>query len=324
MTWITQQPSNDNAGEFAASPLDHEPERTQRVLKPAAYRDELVRQGLAVVYSLAFRIVKRLPPNVSVGDLLGAGTEGLLHAVARYDPERSPHFMAFVRARVYGAMIDEMRVGDPLTRWGRRRTNRITRATRALQHSLKRSPTEDEVAQHLGLTLDEYYRWIGRGMYRPTLQDMTTMSGAEADSETFNIEHALIERESRRQLARAVRELPLRTQQILTLYYEDERTQMEIAEIMGVTESRICQILSEAAAQLRVLLRESPLEHAKRSTPRLLGSRSLRGERCTRCKNAAMPGKKRCKSCRAYAQARMRALRARKECRDEIHSIAQA
>jgi RNA polymerase sigma factor for flagellar operon FliA len=230
-----------------------------------AAREELIRQGLPLVRRMAFRMARRLPPNVDVNDLIGAGTEGLLKAVQYYDAERYPHFEPYAKTRIRGAILDELRANDSLTRYGRSRMAEITHTIKELQHSLGRQPAEDEIAARLGMPLEQYQRLTGDLMRGPTLQGLSSVSADDAESSTATPDAVLLDTDLKRRLAAAMQKLTERTQQVLALYYQEECTQAEIGEILGVTESRVCQILGEATARLRAMLDESELGPEKRS-----------------------------------------------------------
>ena len=235
---------------------------------PDTGREDLVRLGLPLVRRMAFRMARRLPPNVDVNDLIGAGTEGLLKAVAHYDPDRYPHFEPYAKTRIRGAILDELRANDSLTRYGRSRMAEITNTIKALQQSLGRQPAEDEVAERLGMPLEQYQRLTGDLMRGPTLQGLSSVSADDAESNTAGPDTALLDNDLKRRLALAVGKLTERTQQVLALYYQEECTQAEIGEILGVTESRVCQILGEATARLRALLDEIPPAENRKGRPR--------------------------------------------------------
>jgi RNA polymerase sigma factor for flagellar operon FliA len=236
--------------------------------KPETGREELVRLGLPLVRRMAFRMARRLPPNVDVNDLIGAGTEGLLKAVQHYDPDRYPHFEPYAKTRIRGAILDELRANDSLTRYGRSRMAEITNTIKALQQSLGRQPAEDEIAERLGMPLDQYQRLTGDLMRGPTLQGFSSVAADDAESSAAGPDTLLLDNDLKRRLALAVGKLTPRTQQVLALYYQEECTQAEIGEILGVTESRVCQILGEATARLRALLDEIPPVEGRKSRPR--------------------------------------------------------
>jgi RNA polymerase sigma factor for flagellar operon FliA len=223
-----------------------------------AGREELICQGLPLVRRMAFRMARRLPPNVDVNDLIGAGTEGLLKAVQYYDAERYPHFEPYAKTRIRGAILDELRANDSLTRYGRSRMAEITNTIKQLQHQLGRQPAEDEIAARLGMPLEQYQRLSGDLMRGPTLQGLSSVSADDAESGNATPDAVLLDSDLKRRLAAAMRKLTERTQQVLALYYQEECTQAEIGQILGVTESRVCQILGEATARLRAMLDETP------------------------------------------------------------------
>ncbi len=215
-------------------------------------REEAIRKGLPLVRRMAYRMVRRLPPNVDVGDLIGAGHEGLLKAVESYDPERHDRFESYAELRIRGAILDELRAADPMTRHGRRKLAEVSRAVASLRQDLGREPEPDEIAERLGVSLEEYHRLTESLARGPALGRLGETEGDDIADERGDDPHGAYEqREMRGRLAEAIRKLPERTQLVLALYYQEECTQAEIGRIFGVTESRVCQILGEAAARLR-------------------------------------------------------------------------
>lgn len=217
-------------------------------------RDELIRMGLPWVRRIAFRIAKRLPPNVDVGDLIGSGSEGLVKAADAFDPARHPRFRAYAEARIRGAILDELRTQDPMTRHGRRRLAEVTRRVRELTLSLGRPPEEAEIADALDMSLADYRKLATDLAKAPALArtgeiDPDRMGGNGADV------HSIAERrEEKRLVADAIDQLPERMRMVLALYYQEQCTQAEIGKILGVTEGRVCQILGEAAVRIRAQL----------------------------------------------------------------------
>lgn len=218
-------------------------------------RDELVAIGLPIVRRVAFRLARRLPPNVDVGDLIGAGSEGMLKAIDAWDATRAPSFEAYLDARVRGAILDELRASDVMTRHGRRRLSETARAVRKLEQRLGRSPEEDEIAKELGLTLEVYQKLAEDLARGPALGRL----GEDPDgvqSGNSGPADSVLGGEVRSRLLAALGKLPQRQQQVLALYYQEECTQLEIGKILGVTESRVCQILGDANVRLRALMEE--------------------------------------------------------------------
>lgn len=233
-----------------------------------ATRDELIELGLPIVRRMAFRMARRLPPSVDVGDLIGAGTEGLLKAADAFDPARHPRFEPYAEARIRGAILDELRGLDPMTRHGRRRLAEVSKAIRKLEMKLGRQPEEDEIAEALGLGLEQYQKLAEELARAPALAAMgdTDPDGIVADG--MDPTSRLDEEELVARVARAVEKLPPRTQTVLALYYQEECTQAEIAEVLGVTESRVCQILGESTARLRATLEKEEKRDLAPRAPR--------------------------------------------------------
>ena len=219
-------------------------------------RDELIETGLPIVRRVAFRMARRLPPSVEVDDLISAGNEGLLRAIDSYDATRYERFEPYAEARIRGAILDELRGVDALTRHGRRRMGEVTKAIRALELELKRAPTEEEIAAKLNLPLETYQQLSAELARGPALGRTGENDPDDVESAANDPASLFDDRELRKRLENAIDGLPLRTQQVLALYYQHECTQSEIGAIMGVTESRVCQILGEAAARLRAKLIE--------------------------------------------------------------------
>lgn len=216
-------------------------------------RDELIQRGLPIVRRLAFRLARRLPPNVDVGDLIGAGTEGLLKAIEAYDVGNAARFETYAESRVRGAILDELRGQDALTRHGRRQMGEVTRVMRKLESTLGRAPEEQEVAAALGIELDAYHKLAQNLARAPALANLGAL---DPDDVAGSCDSAgeLETRELRTQLIVAIKRLPERTQTVLGLYYQEGCTLAEIGEVLGVTESRVCQILGDATARLRAAL----------------------------------------------------------------------
>jgi RNA polymerase sigma factor for flagellar operon FliA len=213
----------------------------------------MISRGIPIVRRIAFRMARRLPPNVDVGDLIGAGTEGLLKAVESYDATSTARFETYAESRVRGSILDELRAQDALTRHGRRQLGQVTRTVRKLESQLGRAPEEQEIADALEIDLDTYHKMVEHLSRAPALANLGSVEPDEVQGESDASADA--ERsELRGQLRDAITRLPPRTQTVLALYYQEECTLLEIGQILGVTESRICQILGEATVRLRSTL----------------------------------------------------------------------
>lgn len=216
-------------------------------------RDDLIARGIPIVRRLAFRLARRLPPHVDVGDLIGAGTEGLLKAIDAYDPSHAARFETYAESRIRGAILDELRSQDSLTRHGRRQFGEVTRTIRTLEASLGRAPEEQEVAAAMGIDLEAYHKLNEHLARGPALANLGAIDPDDTAGDN-NVTRDIEARQLRLQLVSAVKKLPERMQTVLALYYQEECTLAEIGQILGVTESRVCQILGEATVRLRATL----------------------------------------------------------------------
>jgi RNA polymerase sigma factor for flagellar operon FliA len=230
-------------------------------------REDLIQLGLPIVRRLAFRMARRLPSHIEVNDLIGAGTEGLLRAVASFDAERFPQFEPYAKTRIRGAILDELRANDSLTRYGRERMGQVTKTIRSLQQELGRPPDETEIANALGVPVDQYQKMAAELTQGPALLGLSGVAGDDAESQAPTPDAEFAEGDLKRRLTAAITDLPERQKQVLALYYQEECTQAEIGEILGVTESRVCQILGEATLRLRAKLEDSDSAAARKSKP---------------------------------------------------------
>ena len=228
-------------------------------------RDRLVMSHVALVKALAQRLAQRLPSQIEVSELVSVGVLGLVEAANRYQPSLGVPFDAFARRRIHGAMLDALREVDWAPRSLRRLRRDVDAAVARLRHELRREPQEHEVASALHLTPAQYER---------ALEDLRTLEVAAIrqlettgdDGETLldvaidpgeGAAVQLERKELRQQLANALAALPERERQILALSYEEELTLAEIGQVLGVSESRVCQLRSLAISRLRTTLRDS-------------------------------------------------------------------
>ncbi|GAC1347552.1 MAG: RNA polymerase sigma factor FliA [Myxococcales bacterium] len=203
----------------------------------------LAHRGLA--RQMALRMAGRLPSCVDLDDLIGAATLGLLDAVDRFDDSRSIPFEAYARTRIQGAILDALRAEDHLSRRDRRKSREADRAEDNLRHRIKREPTPDEVHKvRAGVP-----RTLPHGMAFVSIEDAD--DALLADRGPADAFAALATSQSHAQLRAAVSGLAERDRLILSLYYEQELTYREIGGILGVTESRICQLLRAAHTRLK-------------------------------------------------------------------------
>lgn len=222
--------------------------------RPAAgdhSRDRLIAEHAEMARRIALRIARRAPTSISPDDLVGAAHVGLTEACDRYDPDRGEPFVAFAEKRIRGAVLDELRRGDPLSRRDRWAARRVGAALRVLEMRLGRPPEDEEVAAELGVSIEEY---------RNDLEELPRLSfvslgdnevGADAGP---GPESQLSRIEAIARVRAALDRLPARDAQLLSLYYVEEFSYAEIGEVLGVSESRICQLHARALARLRVEL----------------------------------------------------------------------
>ena len=229
-------------------------------------RNALIRQYQPLVRKLAHHMMAKLPASVQVDDLIQVGLIGLSEALTRYEVAQGVQFETFATQRIRGAMLDELRENDWMSRGSRKSQKDIEQAMRKLEHQFGRSPIESEIAQELGLGLAEYQTLLGkvRGTQLVYLEDMTR--GSDGD-DGFLDHHdvaddaadpmaALSDQRLRVALVAAIKNLPEREQFVMSMYYEQDLNLKEIAAVLGVTESRVCQLHSQSIARLRAKMRE--------------------------------------------------------------------
>jgi RNA polymerase sigma factor FliA len=224
-------------------------------------RDRLILTYAPLVKYVAGRLGSRLPAHVEEADLISSGLLGLISAIERYDPDRDFKFETYAFVRIRGAIIDGLRTLDWGPRSVRTRAREIERAIATLEATLERSPTDEEIAQKLGISEDELEAslidisrssiaaldeiWAGGDEGDTSLLDTIEDTNCRRPAEAFD------ETELREAIADAVARLPERETLVITLYYYEELTLREIGEVLGVTESRVCQMHTKAMLRLR-------------------------------------------------------------------------
>jgi RNA polymerase sigma factor for flagellar operon FliA len=224
----------------------------------------LIKQYSPLVRRLAHQMIAKLPANVEVDDLIQVGLIGLTDALSRFDAEQGVQFETFATQRIRGAMLDELRGGDWMSRGTRRQQREIEVAVHKVEQRLGRAPKEEEIAREMNLSLAEYQELLGkvRGTQLVYLEDM---SGDDGDNdyldrhvadENANPMAQLQDHRMREALVAAIKNLPEREQFVMSMYYEHDMNLKEIAAVLKVTESRVCQLHSQSIARLRVKLRD--------------------------------------------------------------------
>ena len=226
--------------------------------------NQLVLAHLGLVKALASRLAQRVPAHIELNELVSVGLMGLVEAARRYEPALGVPFDAFARRRVHGAMVDSLRGMDWAPRSVRRMRRDVDGAISRVRHELNREPTDLEIAHALSVSEPEYHKMLDQIRAVDLAAIRQLESGPDEQSlldVAFDPEegpHARLERtEMREHLARAILEIPARERHILSLYYEHELTLAEIGEVIGVGESRVSQLRTQAIARLRSRLRES-------------------------------------------------------------------
>ena len=227
-------------------------------------KEHLLKQHASLVKRLAYHLKARLPPSVEVDDLIQAGMIGLLDAVNRYEETYGAQFETYAIQRIRGAMLDELRSSDWLPRSMRQNMRKIEEAMSVLQQRLGHLPSESEVAGQLKISLLDYQKMLndGGGHQLIYYEDLHDAEGKEhffdhycSDSSEDPLEN-LLNGNFRGAVIKAIESLPEREKLMMGLYYEQELNLKEIGAVMGVSESRVCQLHSQAIARLRSNLRE--------------------------------------------------------------------
>ncbi|MDR3065352.1 MULTISPECIES: RNA polymerase sigma factor FliA [Comamonas] len=228
-------------------------------------RDALIRQHVPLVRRIALHMIAKLPPNVELDDLIQVGMIGLAEALSRFESEQGVQFDTFASQRIRGAMLDELREGDWMSRSSRKSQKEIEQALNRLEQRLGRPPLESEIASELGMALDDYQSLLGkvRGTQLVYLEDIGGGDGDDGDdylerhvADSGSDPFALLrDQRMRAALVEAIKALPEREQYVMGMYYEHDMNLKEIAAVLGVTESRVCQLHSQAIARLRTKMR---------------------------------------------------------------------
>jgi RNA polymerase sigma factor for flagellar operon FliA len=230
-------------------------------------REQLILKYLPYVKRIVNRIAIHLPPNVDTEDLMNVGVIGLIQAIDRYDDSRDNKFTTYAAFRIRGAVLSELRSRDYLSRSNRRKIRDLDRTVLALEQKFDREVEDEEVAAAMEIDLEELYQ----------IKQMSSISfisfeelGYSSARDKQKLARGLLEndgdilaqagvKELQTALAEAIDELPEKEKLVLSLYYTDELTMKETGEVIGVTESRVSQLHSQAIIRLRSKLRKKKL-----------------------------------------------------------------
>lgn len=237
--------------------------RRYRKTRDRKLRDRLVKETYTLVRSVAGHLAMSLPPHVQLDDLASAGIPGLLGAINGYDPDRDVDFATYARTRIRGAILDELRRLDPVSRTLRRKAARIERTTAALEQRLLRAPDEAEVAEALGVSLEQLQRSLMdlRGGLQVSIE--SGWAGVPAPEDILSAEsstdpwRSLTAKERASLLGEAVAVLPENERTVLELHYSQSLTLRIVAHRMGLSESRVSQLHLNGLARLHRRLRRA-------------------------------------------------------------------
>lgn len=232
--------------------------------------EQLVAKHLPMVRRLAWQMLGRLPSNVEIDDLIQSGLMGLLDAVRRYEQQEDAQFETYAITRIRGAMIDELRSQDWLPRSVRSKAKAIEDAISKLMQVLQREPTETEIADELEISLEEYQSMLedAHGVQILYYEDFNRHSEGEDsgnaleytevdDQDQSNPFKDIVSNELRLALVHAISDLPEREKLLLSLQFEQDLNQKEIAAVLEITEGRVSQIRSQAIARIRATLKNT-------------------------------------------------------------------
>jgi RNA polymerase sigma factor FliA len=241
---------------------------TTRPKRSKEERDELVLQYLPLVKYVVARLPVTMPATLDRDDFCSVGVMGLMHAAATYDPTRGASFKTFAFTAIRGAILDEIRKHDPIPRSRRDRLRKLDRTAAELFGKLGRAPTLEDIAEHMGITTDD----LDQDLLALHTCRVLSLSDGAGNQEGFSLGSGLIcgdtidpqdrasDNELKEQLARRISELPEIDRHVIVLYHYENLYLKEIGDILGVSESRISQILSRAMARLRLKM------HARNDT----------------------------------------------------------
>lgn len=224
-------------------------------------KEQCLKEYAPLVKRIAHFLMLKLPHSVQVDDMIQAGMIGLLDAASRYDELRGAQFETYATQRIRGAMLDELRGADWLPRSMRSDMRKIESAISRAQQRLGKSPSESEIAKEMNLSLQDYQQMLqdSRGaqlMYYEdfhSAEDEDFFERYEIDNDSNPLEMLKDDR-FRQALINAIEKLPEREKLMMAMHYEQDMNLREIGEVLGVSESRVCQLHSQAVSRLRSML----------------------------------------------------------------------
>jgi RNA polymerase sigma factor for flagellar operon FliA len=232
-------------------------------------RDQIIIEHLPLVKAIAVRVHESLPVHVDLDDLVHAGVLGLFDAVEKYDSTKNVAFQAYAKHRIKGAILDSLRQLDWASRDQRKRQKQVDAVTRELSGRLGRNPSESELAEEMGLSLERWrrllleLRTVGLVSATPAADGERDRIQEFAATPDVQPDHICAHNQLRSTLARVIGSLPERYQKVVFLYYANDMTMKEIGDVLGVNESRISQIHKTALKRMAAALESAGIHSAK-------------------------------------------------------------
>ena len=229
--------------------------------------DQIVKEFSPMIKYVANRIALRLPPHIEVDDLISVGAIGLMDAIEKYDPDKNCKFKTYAEFRIKGAILDQLRSLDWVPRSVRQKSRKLERAYGEVEQRLGRSASTDEVADSLGLQIDKFHELLNqvRGI---SLVNLEEIRGTNADGDRAGTFADIVEdvhsenpfatlklTETKQVIAQTIATLPEKERLVVSLYYYEDLNMKEIGGILGITESRVCQIHTKSVLRLRAKLK---------------------------------------------------------------------
>ena len=229
---------------------------TYRSAQSAAHHEDMVEQHAPLVKRIACHLINRLPASVQLEDLIQAGMIGLLEASRNYDENQGASFETYAGIRIRGSMLDEIRKNDWAPRSVHRKARMVAEAVREIENEQGRDARDTEIAESLDMSLNDYYKILQDNSYHKVLsfEDMGTGDDSMLDNMSDGgpgILDGLQREDMQRIVTEAIASLPERERLVMALYYDEELNLREIGAVMGVSESRVSQIHSQAVIRLQ-------------------------------------------------------------------------
>jgi len=227
-------------------------------------RDQQIMKYAPLVKNIVERFAMKLPDHIEKEDLVNVGIIGLISAVERFDKGRNVKFETYARFRIRGAILDELRSRDNLSRSARNKDTKLVNALTSLQKKLRRQPTDEEISEYLGISLDDYYKLLDEAKAISIISSDNLPPNYCEKYYHYDILKKInnnplsliTNNELKNEIKEAIDALPEKERLVLSLYYYEELTLKEIGMVMELTESRICQIHSHAVLKLRGVLKD--------------------------------------------------------------------